>query len=67
METITLNIQNKAIKEKIIRFLEDFVKSDIEITNIEDLKDLMLIEEAKKENEENIPLDKVLKEYGIED
>ncbi|MBN1340844.1 MAG: hypothetical protein JXA03_16065 [Bacteroidales bacterium] len=67
METIALNIQNKEVKEKIIRFLNDFVQSDIEITSIEDLKDLLILEEAKKDNEENIPLESVLKEYGIED
>ena len=66
METIALNIQNKGIRDKIIRFLRDFVQSDVEITTIEDLKDLMLIEEAKRENKENIPLESVLKEYDIE-
>jgi len=66
METITLNIPNKEVKDKILRFLNDFVKSDVEVTNIEDIKDLLLIEKAKKENEENIPFEEVLKEYGIE-
>lgn len=66
METIALNIQNKGTRDKIIRFLRDFVQSDVEITTIEDLKDLMLIEEAKRENKENIPLESVLKEYDIE-
>lgn len=66
METIALNIHSKELKEKILRFLNDFVKSDIEVTNIEDLKDILLIEEAKKENNDNIPLEEVLKEYGIE-
>ena len=66
METIALNIQNKEAKDKILKFLRDLGQSDIEITNIEDLKDLLLLEEAKKESEENIPLDSVLKEYGIE-
>ena len=66
METIALNIQNKAVKEKIVRFLKVFVQSEIEITSIEDLKDLLILEEAKKDNEDNIPLESVLKEYGIE-
>ncbi len=61
-----MNIQNKGTRDKIIRFLRDFVQSDVEITTIEDLKDLMLIEEAKRENKENIPLESVLKEYDIE-
>ncbi len=66
METIALNIHSKELKEKILRFLNDFVKSDIEVTDIEDLKDILLIEEEKKENNDNIPLEEVLKEYGIE-
>jgi hypothetical protein len=66
METIALNIQNKEVKEKLVRFLKDFGQSEIEITNIEDLKDLLILEEAKKDNEDNIPLETVLREYGID-
>ena len=34
-------------------------------TKMEDLMDYFLIQEAKKENLENIPYEEVLKKYGI--
>ena len=34
-------------------------------TKLEDLIDYFLIQEAKKENLENIPYEEVLKKYGI--
>ena len=37
----------------------------MEIVAVEDIEDLKLISEAKQESGQNIPLDDILKEYGV--
>jgi len=66
MHTIALNYKSKSVKEKLLLFIRNFLDEEIEVTEIEDLKDLMAIEEVKKKNEENVPLENVLKEFNIE-
>jgi hypothetical protein len=41
------------------------LNEDVEVTSINDIKDLLAIEEAKKSNEKEIPLEKILKEFKI--
>ena len=45
--------------------LEHFKKDGVEISSVEDVEDLKLICEAKKEGGTNIPLESVLKEFGV--
>jgi len=44
---------------KLIKTPNQFLTRKIEIMNNEDLEDLKEIEEAKKENQNNIPFEKV--------
>ena len=66
MHTLALNYKNERVRDKVVLFLNNFIGDDIEIVTIENLEDLMQLEEAKKANEKNIPLNKVLKEFDIE-
>jgi len=50
--------------EKELKKLKD-VKIVNLATKLKDLMDYFLIQEAKKENLENIPYEEVLKKYGI--
>jgi len=59
METLTLNIKNKQILEKILWFLKDFEQDGVEIIEKEDLEDLKLLAETRKE--ETISFDEYLK------
>lgn len=65
MQTITLNIADSGVAEKLLWILERFKKDGVEISSVEDVEDLKLIYEAKKEGGVNIPLDSVLKEFGV--
>ncbi len=62
MQTITLNVADNKITEKLLWVLEHFKKDGVEISSVEDVEDLKLIYEAKKEGGANIPLEAVLKE-----
>ncbi len=62
MQTITLNVADSTITEKLLWVLGHFKKDGVEISSVEDLK---LICEAKKEGGANIPLESVLKEFGV--
>lgn len=65
MQTITLNIADSKITEKLLWVLDHFKKDGVEISSVEDVEDLKLIYEAKKEGGANIPLESVLKEFGV--
>ena len=49
METLTLNIKNKQTSEKILWFLKHFEQEGVEIIEKEDLEDLKLLAETRKE------------------
>ncbi len=61
---MTLSYEDEATKEKIMLFVNNFLKEKVEVSDIEDIKDLLLIDEAKKENLPNISFETVLKEFG---
>jgi len=63
---MTLSYEDEATKEKIMLFVNNFLKEKVEVSDIEDIKDLLLIDEAKKENLPNISFETVLKEFGCE-
>ncbi|MBN2894427.1 MAG: hypothetical protein JXK05_00850 [Campylobacterales bacterium] len=58
---LALNIVNESVAEKLLWFLEHFKSEGIEITTIEDLEDLKLLQEARKERD-SIDLEEFLKE-----
>ncbi len=66
MHTIALNYQDESVRDKIVIFVKNFLDEKVEISDIEDLKDLLAIEEAKKENLPNISYEALLKEFCIE-
>ena len=66
MHTITVAIADNSIAERILWFLEHFKKDGVEVLCNEDIEDLRLIAEAKKEGAPSIPLETLLKEYDIE-
>lgn len=59
METLTLNIKNKEISEKILWFLKHFEQDGVEIIEREDLEDLKLLAETRKE--ETISFDEYIR------
>jgi hypothetical protein len=61
---LALHIENKKVAEKVLWMLDHFKKDGVEVTPIEDLYDLMLIQEAKKEDKksERIDLDTLMKQ-----
>ena len=65
MQTITLNIQSDSLFDKIMWLLSHFKNDGMEIVAVEDIEDLKLISVAKQESGQNIPLDDILKEYGV--
>ena len=66
MHTLALNYEDEQIKDKVVLFLKNFIGDAVEVTTTENLEDLMVLEEAKKVAEKNIPLNDVLKEFDIE-
>jgi hypothetical protein len=59
METLTLNIKDKQVSEKILWFLEHFKDDGVEIIEKDDLEDLKLL--TKTRDEESISFDEYLK------
>ena len=59
MQTLTINVKNKSIFEKLIWLLEHFRKDEIEIVEKEDLQDLKLLKQTR--DEESIPFEEYLK------
>ena len=55
MNTLTIGIDNDALKDKVIWLLKHFEDDGLEIINNEDLEDLKAIAEVA--NEESIPFD----------
>ncbi len=58
MQTLTINIQNSALAEKVVWILEHFKNDGLEIVSKEDIGDLSLL--AKTRDEESVPLEKYL-------
>ncbi|NWF67160.1 MAG: hypothetical protein HXX81_06800 [Campylobacterales bacterium] len=65
MNTIAINYENESTREKIVLFLKNFLSEDVEICDLQNIKDLILIEEAKKERLPNIKFEDVLKESAL--
>ncbi|MCF6270824.1 MAG: hypothetical protein L3J41_14000 [Melioribacteraceae bacterium] len=59
METITINIKNDKLTDKVTRFLELLKDDGLEIINKEDYEDLKLLRETRVE--ESIPFEEYLK------
>lgn len=49
MDTITVNVQNKDVKEEILNFLKHYKADEVEFTTIEDLEDLKLLHTTRRE------------------
>ncbi len=66
MQTLTLEIKDSAM-DKIMYFL-NHLKDDVKIINqeAENLEDLRLLEEAKKDRKGIKSIDELLREYRIE-
>ena len=59
MQTLTINIKDKTLMEKVLWLLEHFKKDGLEISSKEDLEDLKLLKATR--NEETISLDDYFK------
>ena len=64
MRTIAVNMDEK-VAEKVLWFLDHLKNEGVEGVSVEDIADLKLLEEAKREKK-RIPLEEIIKEYGIE-
>ena len=60
MQTLTINIQNETLTEKVLWLLEHFKKDGLEITSKEDIDDLKLLKATR--TEETIPFEDYLKD-----
>jgi len=60
MQTITINIKNDSIAEKILCLLEHFRGDEVEISKKEVLSDLELLQETR--DEESISFEKYLED-----
>ena len=49
MQTITINIKNKEIRDKIMWFLKHLESEGVEITSQEDIEDLKLLAATREE------------------
>ncbi|MEA1891085.1 MAG: hypothetical protein U9N33_00065 [Campylobacterota bacterium] len=49
MQTLTINIQNKNLMEKVLWMLEHFKGDGLEISSKEDIGDLKLLKETREE------------------
>lgn len=59
MQSLTINFQNQQIFEKILWLLEHFKKDGLEVVSREDIEDLMVLADTRKE--ESMPFDEYLK------
>ncbi len=59
MQSITINVENKTIQEKVLSFLEHLKNDGVEIVSQENINDLKLLSDTRKE--ESIPFDEYLK------
>jgi hypothetical protein len=58
MQTLTINIQNETLLDKVVKLLENF-KDGLEISSIEDIDDLKLLKVTR--DEESISFEDYLK------
>jgi len=49
MQTLTINIQNESLTEKVLWLLEHLKKDGLEITSKEDIEDLKLLKKTRDE------------------
>jgi len=59
MQTLTINIQNETLTEKVLWLLEHFKKDGLEIISKEDIEDLKLLKATR--DEKSISFDDYLK------
>jgi hypothetical protein len=59
MQTLTINIQNETLVDKVIWLLEHFKNDGLEIVSKEDIEDLKLLSQTR--NEEKISFEEYLK------
>lgn len=59
MKTITINIKNDKLAEKVTWLLEHLRKDGLEIVSQEDLEDLKILKATRREK--SIPFDEYLK------
>jgi len=59
MKTITININNAKLADKVTWFLEHLKKDGLEIVSKEDLDDLKILKATR--NEDAVPFDEYLK------
>jgi hypothetical protein len=59
MQTVTINIQDESLAEKVLWILEHFKNDGLEIVSKEDLDDLKLLKKTREE--ESIPFEEYLK------
>jgi hypothetical protein len=49
MQTLTINIQNETLTEKVLWILEYFKSDGLEITSREDIEDLKMLKSTRNE------------------
>ena len=59
MQTLTINIQNESLTEKVLWMLEHFKSDGLEISSKEDIEDLKLLKSSR--NEEAVSFEDYLK------
>ena len=59
MQTLTINIQNETLTEKVLWMLEHFKSDGLEITSREDIVDLKFLKSTR--NEETVSFENYLK------
>ena len=59
MQTLTINIQNETLTEKVLWMLEHFKNDGLEISSKEDINDLKLLKATR--NEETVSFENYLK------
>ncbi len=59
MQSITININNDKLADKITRLLEHFKNEGLEIVSKEDIDDLKLLQATR--NEDSVPFDEYIK------
>ena len=59
MQSLTINIQNDSLVEKVVGLLEHFKNDGVEIVAQEDIEDLKLLKATRKE--ESVSLEEYLK------
>ena len=60
MQTLTINIQNESLTEKVLWMLEHFKSDGLEISSKEDIEDLKLLKSTR--NEETVSFENYLKD-----